>query len=658
MIEKAGLPHPQSRIVELSDESFLSELATTHNSVIPSPYEIYDPSIPSPKLPMPASLQRRSSPELRHPVNSESDRSSLWERRRGTLAANHRHDTANRCGIDCPFVETENAIWSKYWEASESIDLQVEPARDNDIPANTASENEISPEDLSDSHQFWANSPKYGYTSSPPNVLTLISPIDRGVHPPSNIVFPSTGTCDALGSRMLEYHQDDAGGWISPSSSPLQSTLEKHNNIRSAFISSEPNLAGSQSGSYPNYPHHLTPHLSDSDGVIQSSNFDKSSESEASPSMTQPLVTQVDTSRSENASFLPIVSSAFTPKATRTESSSQTDNNIFSLHQPTSTFSSLDCIITEDGRNEMARDFNMREKLSEDREGDGKIPEQENNFQEDYIQEAERSDRGQFCSLLEAQLRSPLDTLIATITSEIHPASPPTYLSHGPGHPAPQYHLRESINSHPLSVKLLPHCFNHNSLVVSRSAPKSRQVEELQRLFRIINSEWMQRMNPLSELRLHCNTIPTSGLFKRAVRVLKDFICGRQVLDFEGIFAMMHLAFSGAFLLHWQPDFDYFNAFIDDTLQWEYALPSDEDKVRFLDAMSCWRLHKLEPTSLLNRNFHTCFASMRSQRSRHSSDPRTLSNMLRNSKVYKSCIALLEGKSTRSLFKTHSDNSN
>lgn len=645
-------------MVELSDESFLSELGTTDNSVALSRYELYDPSIPWPKLPMPASTQRRNSPELRHPVNSESDRSSLWERRRGTLAANHRHSTIDRCSNHCPCAETENAIWSKSWEASGSSDLQGVLACDHDIPANTTSENAISPEESSNSHQFWANPPKSADTSSPSNVLTPMSPIDRGVHPPSNIVFKSTGTRDALGSRMAEYHQDDAGGWISPSSSPLQSTLEKHNNIRSAFISSEPYLAGLQSGSYPNYPHHLTPHLSDSDGVIQSSNFDKSSESEASPSMTQSLVTQVDTSRSENASFLPIISSAFTPKATGTESSSQTDNNIFSPHQPTGTFSSLDYIIMEDGRNEMARDVNMREKLSEDHEGDGKIPEQENNFQGDYIQEAERSDRWQFCSLLEAQPRSPLDTLIATLTSEIHPASPPTYLRHGPRHPTPQHHLRESINSRPLSVKLLPHCFNHNSLVVSRSAPKSRQVEELQRLFRIINSEWMQRMNPLPELRLLCNTIPTSGLFKRAVRVLKDFICGRQALDFEGIFAMMHLAFAGAFLLHWQPDFDYFNAFLDDALQWEYALPRDEDKVRFLNAMSCWRLHKLEPTSLLNSNFHTCFASMRPQRSRHSSDPKTLSNMLRNSKVYKSCIGLLEGKSTRSLFKTHSDNSN
>lgn len=575
---------------------------------------------------------------------------------------------------------------------------QIVPAHDYDIPAGTATENTKPGEYLGDPHQSWAKLSKPGLTPSPSNVLSPISPIARDVLPPSTIVSQNTETRDALGSGTVEYHQEVAGGWIPPSSSPLQSTFEKQDNTSYAFVPCETYLADSQSVSYTSHPQHLRLRLSDSDVAIQSSNVDKSSESEASPSMTHSIVTRVDISRSENASLLPTVSSEFPPRVTRIESGTQSNNYVRSPREPSqpatdfnisssprlarcrtkivtqptvqeidmldndiweinaepscetqsSTFSSFDSIVVGDESIKSAWGVDTREYLSNDSEGDGKLPEQHGNFQDDCIQEADRSDAWDFLSHPNVQLRSPLDPLIATITSELHSTSPQAYSEHRQGHSAPQHHFRDPVNSHTLSVKSLPQCFNHNSILVSKSAPTPIQIEELQELFRIINSEWMERMQPLPELYLLCKTISTSDLFIRAVRVLKDIICRRHTHDFEGIFAMMHLALAAAFDSTRRSDFDSFDVLLDDALQWQHALPHDEDKILFRSAMSCWRLPELEPTSLLSSNSHKIFASGTSQRSFQCGESEILSDRLRDSEVYKLCIGLLEGKSIRS----------
>ena len=634
LVGKASYPSPQLQIAKAySGEVCSPELAAPYGRILLSYHELYEPFTPPAELPMRVSLRRESSPALLDPINSQSDRASLFERIRGMSAADRRHSGTNKFRNGWPIVDgTGNTISPPSWGASKLAGSHNIPDDGIELPASNASENPRLPDQSSEPHQFWMSSPNPEPASPPANMLSPISPLATDVCP--------------------------------------------------------------QSVSCHTYPHHLTTHLADSDGAIQSSSL---SESEASPSMLQSVVTQVDTTRSENASLLPSVFSSFLPRNTRMESGFQPRNNIVPPPEPTrlatdfdvssspklchiqtsivteptvqeiemvdtdtwettaeqscntrsGTFSIFDSTIMEDETIDPAWDVDTWENLSNDHVGDGKIPEQEENFHGDYIQEAERSDTWQFLSYQDVQLRNSLDTPIATTTSEPHLTTPQEYLNHSHEHPALQHQIRDSVNSHTLSVKSLPHCFNENSILVSRSAPKPRQVEELQRLVRIIHTEWMQRMQRLPELCLLCNTISTSGLFKRAVRALRDFICGRRTQDFEGIFAMMHLAFA-AFYLRWQPDYVSFDVLLDDARQWQHVLPHDEDRIRFLSAMSCWQLPELEPTPLLNSKFHTCFASMTPQRSLQCGDPKTLSDMLRNSEVYKLCILLLEGRSIQS----------
>lgn len=326
-----------------------------------------------------------------------------------------------------------------------------------------------------------------------------------------------------------------------------------------------------------------------------------------------------------------------------------------SCETPSTTSGRIDSTMIGDVRVEPAWDVETREGKPWKHQEDGKVRAQEVN-----IQQLERSDVGQSTSFPDIQLQSPLDNLIARVASELDSTSPQTYPNDGHRHPAPQNHSRDCATSQALSTKPLPHCFNHNALLVSNSASASKQlqVEELQELFRVINNEWMRRMEPLPQLWLPCSELSISSLFERAVRTLKDFTWGRCALNFEDVFATMHLAFAAAFSLHWQQDFYSWNALCADALQWQHALSDDEDKVLFLSAMSRWWLHELEPTPLFISSYYTSFGSVTPQGSAYCGDQKTLPEILRNTEIFKVCIGFLDGKSIRYQFKAYCDHSN
>ena len=238
------------------------------------------------------------------------------------------------------------------------------------------------------------------------------------------------------------------------------------------------------------------------------------------------------------------------------------------------------------------------------------------------------------------QLQSPHDKIIAAITSELGSTSSQSYSDHDRGQLAKLYSDRGSASSETLSMKKLPHCFNHGSLLASDVAPKQEQIQELRELFYIVNKQWMQRMNLCQELFSRCYPLSQSNLFERAVRTLKNFTCGVCAQTFEDVFAIMHFAFAAAFLMHWQHDFYSWNAFCDDALQWQHALSSDEDKVLFLDAMSRWWLPELECTPLFHGNMP--------QGTFLGGNMETLSSTLRGGEVFQVCIEFLDSKSTSS----------
>ena len=143
-------PSRQSRIAEVYGDEVCLEMPASHRSIIRP--EMYDPSGLPTELPISGSLRRRSSPELRHPINSESDRHSLWHRRRGMPAADRHCSDAKQALSDQPNVhESGNAISSSPWAPSKPVNsLHSVPIYGDEAPAGTASS-----EEPKDPHSFW-----------------------------------------------------------------------------------------------------------------------------------------------------------------------------------------------------------------------------------------------------------------------------------------------------------------------------------------------------------------------------------------------------------------------------------------------------------------------------------------------------------------------
>ena len=625
------------------DGGEVSELSANPQSVVCPPYEMdVIRTKPLPSLP----LQRRSSPGLRHPVH---ERDSLWQKLRGTPASHSHGSSADPRRSDWTLVgATENAT------SSQEVSPE-DPAPTKDYPLTNAA----SP-----------SSPKAALAFLPSD-MSPISPIGEYVHPPLTIASSTTLSHHGLSPGTSEHQEENAGGQTSILSSPIQPMAKEPNNTfffldslnsdiqpllldydsmeSSVPIGPQPENSMSQlspptvqnryqSGDLDvpfvsTQPHHLRMYSSELEGFIQSNGSENVSEVEKSSSMTQSVVRQVYTPRSENRGFSPIAfSSTCPPQNRRTQPDSQCDNSQSSAEptRPSSAFH-----IAPFPRSSNRQTGIMTVPIM--RVGDF-------DNSDTSTQNLEQSDPGQSFCFPDSQPWSPLDHLIATTAIDLHSTEPQWYANEQCPQAAPQNHSCDSGTSQPSFVKWRPYCFDHNSFLVSRLAPKLQQVEDLQDLVRTINAEWMRRMESQPGLWPLCST-PSSALFDRAIRTLKNFICGSPAEGFEDVFAIMHLAFAAAFSLTWQQDDYLFSALRDDALQWQHALPRDEDKSRFLNAMDCWRLHELEPPPLFTSACHTNSHSMTPQEPLYWGDQQTLRDRLKRGEVFKALIAFVDSKS-------------
>ena len=708
--EKAGCPGHQSRIVE----AYGGETANLKSIVWPL-HEMEDPSVlhemaaPSVLLmkPLPSvPLQLRSSPELRDPIKSEPDRESLHQRLRGTPAPHHHRSSANSCRSDWTTVGvTEDATSSssrrhfKHYGSLHSV-----PNGGDEIPnSNTyilqgdvsapyqpsvhPMPHEVSPEDPAPTKNHaltnaaFPSSPKAALVSLPSEKLSPISPMFEDVNSPLTSASSVTLSHHGSSPGTSEHQEGNTGCRTLLSSSPSQLMLKEPNNTlfpfdsldsdiqslvpfydsmeSSAPINSQTENSMSQLSlpvvqsrsksenldvpSVSTQPHHLRMSPSDLEGLIPSNGSGKVSEVEKSLSMTQSVVTQVYTPRSENPGFSPTAfSSTSPPQNRRTHLDSQCANNIQSPPNPTQLSTAFHIA-------PLSTSLNRQLGIVT-----GPVMEMGGfSNSNTSTQNMEQSDAGQLICFPELQPWSPLDHSKATIPYDPHSTGPQWYSNDHCPQAAPQHRSRDSGTGQAPLVKWRPYCFDHNSFLVSRLASKQEQVEDHLQLIRAINYEWMQRMNESQPgLWSLCSSLSASELFDRAMRTFKNFICGSPVEGFEGVFAIMHLAFAAAFSWTWQQDDYLFSALRDDALQWQHALASDEDKTRFLNAMDCWRPHALEPPPPFASADHTNSRSVTPQKSPHCGDQQTLWDRLKKGEVFKACIAFVDSKWIRSKFET------
>ena len=555
------------------------------------------------------------------------------------------------------------------------------------------------------------SSPDHGFLFSLSDIFPPISLIAQNVSSLVDSVDPFTDTYEGLSLGTTEHHEIADNPRKSLIPLPLKSATGTLKHTRSASNTPEKGLSiqcpnphtvvssvsGAQWTEYNMHQGHLHPfhHGSEVDelgtpsictrsdvsgtdlfdlaGSIHSVGIDELIECEAPSAMIQSIVTQVDTSNWWSFVSLPSTSSSAPPVRSTHLESSFMDGNLgpvkadiavhatapVGIHAGDHGFHKLPV----GGRNSSSP-FNSPH-ISERRPGTALWCRRQMNVPPLPLSKSDVSSSGN-------RIGGPISD---------PQASRPTPRSLTPSQFFLQSHDREgprssggvagsgsdiaSMNQRPLSppetlttlsqTNQLPHCFDHKALLVTHSASKHTQVEELRTLVGVWNRDWMQRLKSDPELRLRCSALSPGALFEKGIRALRDCVLGRFSLSFEEVFALLHLAFAAVFLLQCQQRFCCRDTFHDEALQWQHALSNKEDKILFLKAMDrWWPRSELQSSPLLNKSRHTSYGSITSQESLKCSDQTDLLEMLRDNEVLKICTGFLDGKSMLIQLKTHS----
>lgn len=588
--------------------------------------------------------------------------------------------------------------------ASSGDPTHPEPPRDPCSLLDTISPGTLAPTaDSPASNVVSPNSPNSGLSSLFSNMSTPISPVADFVSPPPNVVLPVLVTREDPDLGTVQHHDDAARGYPSPLALATQRLEYKHSasNTKPSLPTQRPVLhkaVSSASGAQwtqdsmpewhfqPSHQHEFEgldahsvcnqPCFSrmesyDLAGSIHSSGIDELMESETPSAGIESILVQFDESDPSNPVFVPSVSSSTSP-----EQNIDTDCIFHNGSMATMRADMAAPIFTQSDMN--AGDHDLY-KLPSPIGGDYTSPLFSPPYPSGTPSAVALCRRRRMnvppLPLSRTDFASSMDHGEEAIANPLESKAPPRYLTRRrvlsqsqstEGHMSvdevavseddlASAHRRFRDISDTLdsltSIKTLPHCFDHGSLLVTHSASKQTQVEELQELIDAVNRDWMQQLELDPDLRHRCSVLSPRALFEKGVRTLREFFCGRFAQSFEDVFAFMHLSFAAAFLLHWSHNLDRLDAFYDDALQWQHALP-DEDKVPFLKAMDhwCW-LPEPRPTPLLNSGRYTGFGGINSGQT-------DLFDALRNTEVMNGIISFLEGKLTFMPCKTCSHHSN
>ncbi|CAD6581839.1 MAG: hypothetical protein ASARMPREDX12_000682 [Alectoria sarmentosa] len=568
------------------------------------------------------------------------------------------------------------------------------------------------PADSLASNVVFPISPDSGLSSPFSNMFSQISTIDTLVSSPSDDVFPLAGTREGLDQGTTKHHEDAVRGWIFPNP-PKEPDL-----IHSAFNASELRLPiqrpiseiffSSASGAQrtkdsvphrafspshrrfksegwgtsftPIQPRQSSMESSQLAGFIDSSGIDEASEPEAPSSMMESILTQADALNQWSPVFLPPVPSSAPPAPDIPMDSSFMYGSTKTLRaeMPVPNLHPVNINVGDDallyelqppvGGSDQPSSFGLRHFS-------GRRP--------DVALCRRRQMDVQPLSCLRSDISSPNNETQEAIQSprrsELMPKSlTPSLVSpqsqsrkeqesggeaSGPESDAASAHQQQhnplNAPNSPSAMKMLPHCFDHGSLLVTHSPAKQTQVEELQALVGVMNDDWMQRLKLVPEFWQRCNILPARDLFEKGIWTLREYFRGRFAQTFQDVFAFLHLAFATAFFLHHQQDIDCLDTFFEDALQWQHTLSDEEDKILFLKAMDSlsW-LSELQSDPSFNSDRHKSSGSITSRKFFNCSDQKDLLHILKNSVVFKTCIGFLDGKSILIQLKTDNHRSN
>jgi hypothetical protein len=206
-------------------------------------------------------------------------------------------------------------------------------------------------------------------------------------------------------------------------------------------------------------------------------------------------------------------------------------------------------------------------------------------------------------------------------------------------------YLSEYMSLGPFDVSAETSPSTRGSIWTSSLVPTQTQVEELRDLVRIVNSEWMQRISSATELYTRCSALSAQRLFDNGARSLESLFCAKLPRNFEDVFALMHVAFAAAYVLHREHASYDWNDFFQDALQFHLALSSKSDRDSFLEVMDRWWLPPgLPEKSSLVIKYGPVLGHMLTE-STIGIQQMDLVNLLRNGEVARNFSDFLDGQS-------------
>lgn len=211
-------------------------------------------------------------------------------------------------------------------------------------------------------------------------------------------------------------------------------------------------------------------------------------------------------------------------------------------------------------------------------------------------------------------------------------------------------HLSEYMSLDPFNISAGMSPSTRGSTLSFSPVPTQTQVEELRDLVKIVNSEWMQRLSSATELYTHCSRLSAQKLFDNGTRSLESLFCGKLPRNFEDVFALMHVAFAAAYVLHKEHASYDWSDFFQDALQFHLALSSKSDRDSFLGVMDRWWLPPgLSLRSSLVIKLGPVVGHML-QESTIGMHQMELVKLLKNGEVARNCSDFLDGQSFSRIF--------
>ena len=246
-------------------------------------------------------------------------------------------------------------------------------------------------------------------------------------------------------------------------------------------------------------------------------------------------------------------------------------------------------------------------------------------------------------------LRRDNEPLIALTTSSIVSSSSNVRSSHGSSLSSAEQWSSDMMNTN-------ENIFNDDQSHVSciglancHSGSMRTQVEELRDLVNVINNEWMQRLTLAPDLHRRCAGFSPPELFTEGLKSLEQCLCDNVPRDFVKAFALMHVAFAAAYILHRDDGSYCWSTFFQDALNWKLSLSGQNDQAAFLGVMGLWWQPEHAFETPLLTNIGPAFGYIEPQQDLADGFTMRVMDILRNGRIIRNCVEFLNGMSNPDL---------